>query len=346
VYSTCIYCKRPLGTNEVIESFPVGRRLAYDPAKGRLWVVCRKCERWNLSPLEERWEAFEECERRFRATRLRASTDQIGLARLSEGLELVRVGEPMRPEFAAWRYGDQFGRRRRRAIMWTTGAIAAVAAITAGGIAAGIGAGFAPQIPNLILNIPLRARVRTRDGRILKFRNTHLQKARFLMEPGSSEWLISVKHSKGTETFAGKEAMTIASHLLPAMNHMAGSPRHIQTAVAKIEQAGHPEQYLASVSKELDPDTWRAPGVGKPLFTGKMGTMHKLPAPTRLALEMALHEEQEMRAMMGELVELELAWREAEEIAGISDDMFVPKATEEFLEKHHPPTAPTKPPEE
>jgi hypothetical protein len=61
---------------------------------------------------------------------------------------------------------------------------------------------------------------------------------------------------------------------------------------------------------------------------------------------MALHEEQEMRAMMGELVELELAWREAEEIAGISDDMFVPKATEEFLEKHRPPAASTTPPEE
>jgi hypothetical protein len=25
-----------------------------------LWVVCRHCERWNLSPLEERWEAVEQ----------------------------------------------------------------------------------------------------------------------------------------------------------------------------------------------------------------------------------------------------------------------------------------------
>ncbi|MDH3570746.1 MAG: hypothetical protein OER89_11260, partial [Gemmatimonadota bacterium] len=85
----------------------MGRRLAFDPTKGRLWVVCRKCERWNLTPLEERWEAFEECERLFRATRIRASTDNIGIAKLKEGLELVRIGEPLRPEFAAWRYGDQ-----------------------------------------------------------------------------------------------------------------------------------------------------------------------------------------------------------------------------------------------
>jgi hypothetical protein len=119
MYSTCLFCNRPLGENEAIEEFPVGRRLAYDAAKGRLWVVCRRCERWNLSPLETRWEAIEACERRFRDTRLRVSTDNIGLARLSEGLELVRVGAPQRPEFAAWRYGDQFGRRRKRAIAYT-----------------------------------------------------------------------------------------------------------------------------------------------------------------------------------------------------------------------------------
>jgi hypothetical protein len=49
---------------------------------------------------------------------------------------------------------------------------------------------------------------------------------------------------------------------------------------------------------------------------------------------MALHEEQEMRALMGELLDLELAWREAEEIAEISDNMFVSPTTEQFLEKH------------
>ncbi|MGI9039356.1 MAG: hypothetical protein ACR2GQ_10905 [Gemmatimonadota bacterium] len=59
MYSTCLFCNRPLGTNEAIEEFPIGRRLAYDPAKGRLWAVCRRCERWNLSPLEIRWEAIE-----------------------------------------------------------------------------------------------------------------------------------------------------------------------------------------------------------------------------------------------------------------------------------------------
>ena len=112
MYTTCMFCNRPLGSNEVVEHFPVGRRLAFDAARGRLWVVCRKCERWNLSPIEERWEAVETCERLFQETRVRVSTEHVGLAKHAEGLVLVRIGEPMREEFAAWCYGDQFGRRR------------------------------------------------------------------------------------------------------------------------------------------------------------------------------------------------------------------------------------------
>src|SRR5882762_2016781 len=114
MYTTCLFCNADLGRNDVIEHFQVGRRLAFDAAKGRLWVVCRKCERWNLTPVEERWEAIEECERAFRGTKLRVSDEDVGLARISEGTELVRIGAPRRPEFAAWRYGDQFGRRRKK----------------------------------------------------------------------------------------------------------------------------------------------------------------------------------------------------------------------------------------
>src|SRR3954470_1281380 len=138
MYSTCLFCSGSLGHNEAIEHFSVGRRLAFDAAKGRLWVVCRKCERWNLTPLEERWEAIEECERAFAETRRRVSTDNIGMARLSEGLELVRIGAPQRPEMAAWRYGDQFGRRRRRYIALLAGAAVVGGAIVVAGPVAGL----------------------------------------------------------------------------------------------------------------------------------------------------------------------------------------------------------------
>ena len=88
MFSTCLFCHSRLGANESIEAFPVGRRLAFDPLKGRLWVVCGACGRWNLAPLEERWEAIEAAEKLYRDTRLRVATDQMGLARLRDGTEL------------------------------------------------------------------------------------------------------------------------------------------------------------------------------------------------------------------------------------------------------------------
>src|SRR5262245_28778465 len=97
MFHTCIFCNSNLGSNEIVEPFPVGRRLAFDAGQGRLWVVCKSCNRWNLSPVEERWEAIEECERFYRDTPTRLSTENIGLARLREGLELVRIGQPQRP---------------------------------------------------------------------------------------------------------------------------------------------------------------------------------------------------------------------------------------------------------
>src|SRR5215211_1905655 len=112
MYRSCLWCNASLGHNELLPSFPVGCRFAFDARKGRLWVICPHCDRWNLTPLDERWEAIEQCERLFRGTRLRWSTDRIGLAQLAEGrgIDLVRVGDALRPELAAWRYGRMLAR--------------------------------------------------------------------------------------------------------------------------------------------------------------------------------------------------------------------------------------------
>ena len=92
MYTTCIFCHGDLYRNEAIEEFPVGRRLAFDGSRGRLWVVCRRCERWNLSPLETRWEAIEACERAFRDTRMRVASDNIGLAKRLVSCPMARDG--------------------------------------------------------------------------------------------------------------------------------------------------------------------------------------------------------------------------------------------------------------
>jgi len=54
------------------------------------------------------------------------------------------------------------------------------------------------------------------------------------------------------------------------------------------------------------------------------------PKPILLAMEMALFEEEERRAMEGELDRLVDAWREAEEMAAISDNLIPPKGWHAF----------------
>lgn len=323
-----MFCNRSLGENQVVEDFPVGRRLAFDAKKGRLWVVCRKCERWNLTPLEERWEAIESCERLFGSTRVRVSTENVGLARHAEGLELVRIGEPLRPEFAAWRYGDQFGRRRRRTILYGVGGAAVIGGVLIGGAAAGVLSGaFLSQTGNfwnLWMNGRTRVKLRTDDGRVIRLKEHDLRGTRLRPADDDVGFRLEVRRRRRKEWFAGEEARRLAGVILPKMNRMGGKKETVREAVAEIEHHGHPERFLDAVSHG---DQFRD-------RRGVPGYVNKMPTPTKLALEMALHEEQERRALAGELWRLERAWEEAEEIAGIADNLLLPEGTEDFLEQN------------
>ncbi|MEO7359310.1 MAG: hypothetical protein ABI120_03210, partial [Gemmatimonadaceae bacterium] len=62
--------------------------------------------------------------------------------------------------------------------------------------------------------------------------------------------------------------------------------------------------------------------------------LYRLPAVDRLALEMASNEDMERRAMHGELALLHTAWKEAEEIAAISDELFADEIFEEFKRQY------------
>jgi hypothetical protein len=62
------------------------------------------------------------------------------------------------------------------------------------------------------------------------------------------------------------------------------------------------------------------------------GQILHLPPLSRIAFEMALHQEQERRAMEGELDGLRAAWQAAEELAQISDDLLIPQEIEERVE--------------
>ncbi|NLG62624.1 MAG: hypothetical protein GX539_10285 [Candidatus Cloacimonetes bacterium] len=325
MYSTCIFCNGALGTNEVLEDFPVGRRIAFDAARGRLWVVCRRCERWNLSPIEERWEAIEAAERIFRETRMRVSTDQIGLARHREGLELVRIGAPQRPEFAAWRYGDQFGRRRRRALLVGGATAGVIGTVAIAGVVTGVLSGAilaqSGNFVNLWQNARTLVRVRAPDGRLLKLKRPDLQAAALRPDTEAGGFVLELRNKRRvTHVFRGEQAERIAGVMMPRLNAAGARPSVVQDAVTTLERAGGPEAFLE--------DLLRTPPVAsrgrRQLLEPGTLKLGRLPTPSRLALEMALHEEQERRALEGELKALELAWQEAEEVAAIADDLLLP----------------------
>lgn len=348
MYSTCLFCNDDLGSNEVIELFPVGRRLAFDATKGRLWVVCRKCERWNLTPLEERWEAIEECERLFTSTRLRVSTDNIGLAKLREGLELVRIGNALRPEMAAWRYGDQFGRRRRKHLLVSGAAIAVVGGIAVLGPMTGvisIGGWGTYQIVTTLHNAYQNARVRARvklpdSDTVIRVRKKHLDRVSVVQ--AEDDWALSVPIPKAQSQsglggqralYTGNQALRAAAKLLPAINESGAQREEVQSAVQLVTAVEHPAQLF----RRYTPGSgYHAPDVRGRRRRSALNTpghvLANLPKEVRIALEMASHEEQERHALEGELALLQAAWREAEEIAQIADDMFVPESTIARLE--------------
>ena len=345
MYSTCMFCNHALGENQIVEHFPVGRRLAFDSSLGRLWVICRRCERWILSPIEERWEAIEDCERMYHGIRTRASSENIGLARHKEGTELVRIGVPLRPEFAAWRYGDQFGRRQKKAILLGVGVTAVAGTILIAGAATGVisGAvlGQSGNFVNIFRNARTLVRLKDENGKVIKLKAPDLEKAKILSAGEDDEWVIEIKRGKKLDrTWEGTDAVRIANQIIPGINRSGAGKGVVQDAVEEIEDAGDPMEFLKRVSLERSGEAgnvWKRPvgdGSWRPMKEKHLGLVHKLPRPTRLALEMALHEEQERRALQGELKALEAVWKQAEEIAAISDSLLLPEGTDEFLEEH------------
>jgi hypothetical protein len=313
-----------------------------------------RCERWNLSPIETRFEAIEEADRAFHGMKLRASTGSIALARLSEGLELVRIGAPLKPEYAAWRYGDQFGRRRRRHIAVLTGIIAATAAyavvpwITAipGAFLGAAGLSIAKDAALFVQRwrdkkIP-RAAIRVEGDALLHLTASNIRCAALVPTGGGADWHLDVPHGpelpvakrnlgrpttcfEGMVTLSGPAALSALAAMLPVANRDGGSQRRVRDAlevISAVPDAGHLLR-TASVNTET---SW-------PHFHRRDGekNLTALPPRIRLAMEMMLHETDEQRAMEGELKLLERRWRDAEEVAAIADSLTLPADMEARL---------------
>lgn len=266
MYSTCTFCYAALGTNSVLETFAVSGRVAFDPKKGCLWAICRHCARWNLAPIEERWEAVEECERRFRATSLRYSSGNVGLAWLQGDLELIRVGPALRPEVAAWRYGRIL--TRRRSIGRRTVEQLAMAVVR--GIHTLTASRYAPQrdpraafartvlavYGNRVLDLVHLPDTPPRDELgaelpVAVVRYRHLVHAALVRPEPGHPWKLHIPHDHGVLAIEGDAGVRAAARVLAVINgtERGGGFSHdlIETAVRKVDESAFPGSYFNRV---------------------------------------------------------------------------------------------------
>jgi hypothetical protein len=330
MYRNCIFCSAALGSNDAVERFPVGRTLAFDGAKGRLWAVCRRCARWNLAPLEERWEAIEDAERLFRDTRLRVQSEHIGAAKLRDGTRLIRIGAALAGEVALMRYGTSLERRRWRYLsagVFVLGGAAATMGLRMTGISiSGVGlAGVAAQITmNYALRLGRQPPVHTfrsealhrgedllatargvRSGRLARDSDGSLAVWLPEMDVDENDWVKVPRFATVSGLVTGSDALAILRRGMVVINARGASGGQVRGGVERLARAGA-EAYLHGVAERGEPLLDRSVSLGERRIRS-------------LALEMALHEDSERRAMEGELSALEAMWREAEQIAAIAD---------------------------
>jgi hypothetical protein len=265
MYGTCTFCYGPLGANRVLETFPVARRVAFDPKKAIVWAVCPGCTRWNLVPIEERWEIVDECERRFRRTNLRYSSGNIGLAWLADDLELVRVGPALRPEFASWRYGRILARPRpvtRRVLDQLASAFvnASKKLLESSKTAshrdprAATAQILLTMYGNKVLDVVQLPSARKHAGNDVPVgvvRYKHLVHAQIVRPEAGRPWSLNIPHDHGVLTLLGDDGIRAAARALAIVN---GTQRGggfsqdlLDSAVRKVDESSQLSGYFNRV---------------------------------------------------------------------------------------------------
>ena len=307
MYTTCAFCNAKLDGDGGPSGLGVGRRIAFDEWKGRLWVICPKCARWNLTPLDDRLERIETVARAAHDANLLAATEQVALLRWQH-YDFVRVGKPPRIELAPWRYGERLRARRQERLKYVIPLTVAAVGL---GVAANVAAGGSLGVfvwnlhrlaDGLYVTIVGNRRVNLVEppicghcGTLLDLRAKHVQHARVVPEARADVAVIVscpyCHHEAALLT--GNDAQVVLRQGLAYLNTTRAGRRRAAEAAQVVDQAGGPDRLIRDVAKrEL--------------------TLRSLRPERRLALEMAVDEQAEVQ-------ELEREWRDAEELADIAD---------------------------
>ena len=320
MFQTCAFCSGTLGGDGGASGLGVGRRFAFDGWKSRAWVICQRCGRWNLTPLDGRLDAVAALDRMAAAGRVAATTDQVALVRCGAS-DVVRVGKPPRIELAGWRYGERLKARERErlkvVVPVTVVAIGATIALNvAAGGSLGVMFGQYPQLANWLYTTSVGQRrvdveppVCRYCGKIMLLRAKHVRNARLTRTTHQDlALLLSCPRCESLGAMLeGADAELALRHGLTYMNLKKGRriKRRAEEAAGAVERAGGPQELIASAARREE-------------------VVASLKGAQGLALEMAVDEQAEVR-------DLEREWRRAEEIAEIADNLLVPPSIEDEL---------------
>jgi hypothetical protein len=321
--TTCLFCHQPFPANQTLERFVSGRRIAYDPVRGRLWAVCPSCDRWTLAPFEMRWEVLEDLERLTRdRARLLAETDEIALLQV-EDLEIVRVGRAGLREESWWRYGREFSARRRsvkREVRKGRVREALVTLLVAGFPLWGvvdpkhwIGQARAKKFGRVAWQGQVKC---DRCGTSL--RQVYFDERSQLLLRSAPYGVVAFWHGcarcaaeadseegEHGHRITGVAAEHLLRRLLAHANFAGGTDAMVRAAMDLVEQYPTTDDLVRQVCQ-------RGYSLGA------------LTVQRTFALEIAANAEVERQLLVLELEELESRWREEEEIAAIADGILTP----------------------
>jgi len=314
--SRCFVCAAGFAAETARPYTQPNEKYAFDPARGRLWIVCSGCGSWNLVPIEARWEAIEDLEKLARDRgRLLARTDNVALIE-ADRTTLIRIGRTERREEAWWRYLKEAELRRENARRIVRR-----------------GRWKDAFLNLLILGLPIPAGTDPDEwlnrARVLQFTNTLWTGAAVCSECGGRSTRITFEDpltvvSRGDDLCVRSDCPACGAAGRSAVVEVVGpaATRVLQRKLAYTNYAGATENSLNVAVDILDhaPDartfvrtTFASPVPFSHLMSGQL-----------VAFEMAVNEAREADLLSMEVRALEARWREEEEIAFIVDRELTP----------------------
>jgi hypothetical protein len=323
MYTECAFCAGSLGGDGGHSGLGVGRRFSFDGWKSRAWVICQRCGRWNLTPLDTRLDTIDALDRWARVGRVAATSEQVTLVRVGP-YDVVRIGRPPRVEMATWRYGERMKARRREQLkVYVPVAVAVVGVTIAINAAAGGGVGaMMGNLPGVIDGITtgiignrrvggIEPPICARCGGIMQLRAKHIEHARFT-HTAQADLALLLSCPRCKEEGALLEGHDAELALRQGMTYLnlkkkKASKRKAEEAAQYLDRHGGAEAFIHNTTR-------------------MERKLKDLIVQEALAVEMAVDEQAELR-------ELERQWHEAEELADIADGLLVDPAVEEELRR-------------